>query len=76
MTIDWQRIALNIRCSGLSLQQASRQLGRNKGWLAQISRGEIQEPFFGDGLRLLDLHLDCVGIEKHREVILERVAPR
>ena len=69
MKIDWQRIALNIRKSGMPLTHASIKLGRNKGWLGQIARGEIREPFFGDALRLLDVHLDLVGVERHRKVV-------
>lgn len=63
--IDWQRLALDIR-SHQSLQSASKGLGMNKGYLAQLARGEVREPKFSDGLQLLDLHFDLCGGEKTR----------
>lgn len=57
INIDWQRLALGLRSAG-SLQSHSLKLGKNKGWLAHISRGEIEEPKFSDGLMLLDYYND------------------
>src|SRR5690606_2309833 len=37
MKINWQRIALELR-KHMPLEQASRKLGRHKGWLNQIAR--------------------------------------
>lgn len=68
MNINWQRLALNLR-RHTSLQAASKKLGRNKGWLGQISRGEINEPWFSDGIRLLDLYHDLAGKDKMKELL-------
>lgn len=66
--IDWKRLALNLRLE-MPLAQASRKIGRHDSYVAQLSRGTIEEPFFGDGLALLDLHLAECGEEKHRALI-------
>lgn len=68
MIIDWQKMALNIRAH-VPLESASSKLGRYKGWLNQVARGEITEPKFMDGLNLLNLHLDLCGAEKHMEIM-------
>jgi len=67
MKINWQRIALELR-KHMALEQASRKLGRHKDWLNQIARGEIKEPAFSDGLRLLDLVCDKLGKDMLREL--------
>jgi len=68
MTIDWQRVALNIRAKS-PLVAASEKLGRHRDWLNHLARGDITEPKFMDGINLLDMHLDLCGIEKHRQVV-------
>lgn len=70
MNINWQQTALNIRAH-VPLEQATARLGKYKGWLNQIARGEITEPKFMDGINLLNLHLDLCGVEKHREIARE-----
>ncbi len=67
MKIDWQQLANNIRWH-MPLVEASEKLGRHRDWLAHVARGEIAEPKFGDGLALLNLHLDLCGKEKHRTI--------
>lgn len=56
--IDWQLIVLQLRRHYGPLEKVSLALGKHKGWAAQISRGEIAEPKFMDGLRLLDFASD------------------
>ena len=67
MNINWQRIALELR-KHMPLEQASRKLGHHKGWLNQLARGEVQEPKFSDGLRLLDFTHDWIGANRLREL--------
>ena len=67
MKINWQRIALELR-KHMPLEQASRKLGRHKGWLNQMARGEIGEPAFSDGLKLLDFACDRIGADRLREL--------
>jgi hypothetical protein len=68
MNIDWQRVALNISRE-MPLVQASSKLGRHKMFLGSLARGQVKEPKFGDGVRLLDLHLDLCGPERHRKLL-------
>jgi hypothetical protein len=61
--VDWVRATLNIR-NHMALEKASKKLGRNKGWLSQVSRGEVRSVGFSDGLNLLDLHCELCGREQ------------
>lgn len=65
--INWQMLAINIRSSGLSLAKASEKIGRHNGFVSQLARGDVQEPSFSDGMKLLDLHLDRCP-EKHQGI--------
>ena len=66
--VDWQRLALNLR-RHKPLCALSREMGKNPGYLGQLLRGEIKEPRFYDGLRLLDLHLDWCGEDSQRRLL-------
>lgn len=68
--IDWQRLALDIRQSGTSLARADDHIGEYKGFVSQLARGEIKEPKFTPGLKLLNLHVDLCGHEKTRGLAL------
>lgn len=67
--IDFQRVALNIRKQGISLEAASRKLGRHRSWLGHVSRGEVASVEFHDGLALLDYHLEVCGLETHQKLL-------
>lgn len=68
ITVDWQRLALNLR-GEMTLADASRRIGRHEGFVAQLSRGCVKEPAFSDGLALLTLHLDACGEDAHRGLL-------
>jgi hypothetical protein len=68
MKINWVKLALNLR-RHQSLQRLSLSIGLYRGYLAQLSRGEIKEPKFSDGVRILDLHFDLCGIDKHKKLL-------
>lgn len=67
LNIDWQRVALNIRNSGLSLHQAAKKVGMDGYTLCRIAR-EGGEPRWRQAVQLLDLHLDRCP-DRHRELI-------
>lgn len=69
MNIDFQQCLLNIRNSGLPLQQLAKLIGhRDKGqYLNRIARGESKRMEIVTGLKLLDVHLDRCR-EKHQEL--------
>lgn len=54
--VDWQRVCLDIRSSGLPLSTAAVQVGMSWKTLGHLARGEQRVPRFDGGLRLLKLH--------------------
>lgn len=68
MNINWQACALNIRQAGISLARAADRCGMDQATLQRLARGEIREPRFSQGVKLLDLHLDLCG-DKHKELL-------
>lgn len=71
MRIDWQQLALNLRAHK-PLEKLSVEMGLHKGYLNHLSRSEIKEPKFSDGLMLLNLHLDLCGQEKQRQLLVKQ----
>ena len=53
--IDWQKTVLEIR-RHIPCQQVDRKLGLHLDYTAKLARGEIREPKYSDGVRLLELH--------------------
>ena len=66
--IDWQRVALDIQHAGYPLTRAARLVRCDPQHIGRLARGEVNEPRFGTGVRLLDLHLDLCP-ERHAEVM-------
>lgn len=67
--IDWQRVCLDIRGSGISLDGRAAEVVGASGWrLNRMARGEYKEPPFGLGLRLLQLHRERCP-EKHQHIL-------
>ena len=64
MTVNWQRLCLDIRSTGMSMRAVDRKIGVHPDYTAKLARGEIREPKFGDGISLLNLHVDCCGAGK------------
>ena len=67
--INWQDLVNNIRHDYKNLSCVARELNLSYPHLMRMSTGVISEPRFNTGLKLLDLHLDKCGIEKHRKLI-------
>ena len=59
--INWQRVCLNLRRHYRPLSSDWRHLNR-------LARGEVDQPRFLTGVRLLDLHADIMG-DRHREAL-------
>lgn len=59
----------NLRHDYKSLATVARELNSTEKHLNRLARGEVLEPRFNTGLKLLDFHLDKCGIEKHRKLI-------
>lgn len=69
MMIDWQKVTLNLRANYKSLWTVAKELGVDGDHLNGLARGEIQQPRFNTGIKLLDLHHDVMG-ERHREALM------
>lgn len=67
MNIDWSKVVLNLRTQ-FPLNYVSRKVKADVRSLGRLSRGEIKEPKFSQGLALLDLHLDACP-DRHKEVL-------
>jgi hypothetical protein len=55
MQIDWQKVCLNLR-RHRSLWRIAREIGADGDHLNRLARGEVQQPRFNTGIKLLDLH--------------------
>ena len=62
--IDWQKVCLNLR-GYRSLETVAKQIGTDAAHLRRLARGEVQEPRFNTGVKLLDLHFEKFP-DKHR----------
>jgi hypothetical protein len=69
MNIDWQIVCLNLRANYKPLSQVAKEIGSDWRHLNRLARGEVNQPRFDTGMRLLDLHYD-VCRSKHREVLI------
>lgn len=67
--VDWQRVTINLRSHYGPLSRVSRITGAGETHLQRLARGEVNEPKFMVGIRLLDLHFDVMG-DRHQEVIV------
>jgi hypothetical protein len=64
MGINWVTVTNNIRNSGQNLSSAATIIGCEWQHLNRLARGEVKEPRFNTGLKILDLHL-ALCPEKH-----------
>lgn len=68
--IDWMQLINNLRHDYKSIATIARELNLCAVHLTRIARGDVDEPRFNTGLKLLDFHLAKCGIEKHRKLML------
>ena len=62
--IDWMTICLDLR-SYRPLSQVAKEIGSDWQHLNRLARGEVQQPRFETGVKLLDLHHEhCKGNHK------------
>lgn len=58
MNIDLQKVCINLRACYKTLSQVAKEVGSDWRHLNRLARGEVMQPRFDTGMRLLDLHLD------------------
>lgn len=70
MTIDWQRVFLNLRSSGLPLAEVARTVAMDEGAINRFARGEQRrDPPMTQALRVLNLHRErCPLLHSVREI--------
>ena len=68
--INWQDLVNNLRHDYKSLCAIARELKLSDQHLMRMATGVISEPRFNTGLKLLDLHLDKCGLEKHLKLVV------
>lgn len=63
--IDWQRVvlALRARLHGCGFQRQYRSLGIDERTINRLARGEVREPRYTAGVRLLKLYEQTVSDE-------------
>lgn len=65
MTVDWQRLLLNLKSCGVSYNAVATRTGMDPQTVGRLVRQEIREPKFSSGLALLDLHF-AMCPDKHQ----------
>lgn len=68
--IDWQRVFLNLRSSGMPLARVARKVGMDEGAVNRFARGvQRRDPPMTQALRVLDLHHErCPLLHTAREI--------
>lgn len=67
MKIDWQAITNNLR-SYKPLSRVAKEVGSDWRHINRLARGEVSQPKFSVGVKLLDLHYDHCP-QKHMAMV-------
>ncbi len=67
--LDWPRLVEDLRQNGMPLAGVDRNIGEYKGFTAHLVRGEVMEPKFSQGYKLVELHARLMGPEKTAELM-------
>lgn len=67
--VNWSAVCLHLRSRYKPLSEVAKEVGSDWRHLNRLARGEVQQPRFDVGMRLLDLHLDHCA-ELHRPDLL------
>jgi len=70
MNINWQIVCLNLR-RYKSLSVVAKEIGVDWQHLNRLARGEVQQPRWETGMRLLDLHLEKCPEQHKSEIICQ-----
>lgn len=69
--INWQTVTLNLRRHYGPLTKVAKKVGSDERHLRRLARGEVEQPRFNTGVKLLDLHSDvCPDRHNLRELAL------
>lgn len=67
--IDWQKVCLNLRRHYKPLATVAKEVGSDWRHINRLARGEVMQPRFDTGMRILDLHFDKCPLQ-HKELSL------
>ena len=56
--INWRTVTNNLRAKYKPLSQVANEVGSNEQHLNRLARGEVNQPRYNTGVKLLDLHYD------------------
>lgn len=66
MNINWSLVCGHIRAQGIPMSRAAKLVGSDWRHMNRLARGEVEQPRFLTGVKILDLHHDVCGC---REVL-------
>lgn len=58
--IDWQQLTISLRQHYKPLERVADELGISRQHINRLARGDVLEPRFNSGVRLLDLAYDVL----------------
>jgi transcriptional regulator with XRE-family HTH domain len=62
--IDWQTLTLSLRQHYKPLELVADEIGMSRQHINRLARGEVAEPRFNTGVKLLDLAYDVLPPEQ------------
>ena len=66
--INWQKVCWNLRTNYKPLSRVAKEVGSDWRHINRLARGEVEQPRFLTGVKLLDLHIDVMG-DRHKEAL-------
>lgn len=68
MTPDWSLVCSLLRRHYAPLERVAKEVGSDGRHLCRLERGEVQQPRFATGVRLLDLAYDTLPADAWRRI--------
>lgn len=69
--IDWQQLTISLRQHYKPLERVADELGISRQHINRLARGDVLEPRFNSGVRLLDLAHDVLPADQFERVRIE-----
>ena len=69
--IDWQQLTIAIRQHYKPLERVADELGISRQHINRLARGDVAEPRFNSGVKLLDLAYDVLPPDQFERVRIE-----
>jgi len=69
MNINWQQVTQNLRFHYKSVSKLARASDISWQTLERLANGNVKQPRFDTGIKLLDFHFDTFGADKHKSLL-------